>query len=88
MVAEANTDAKARAVYGFRLCVSRQPVAEEVERLVKFYNRQLDYYGQHTAEAERVIKGMTVSGASAAELAAWTMTANALLNLDETLTKE
>ncbi|MFL6214227.1 MAG: DUF1553 domain-containing protein [Blastocatellia bacterium] len=88
MITEASSDAKARAVYGFRLCVSRQPNAEEIDRLMKFYTQQLDYYGQHAAEAERVIKGMTVAGASAAELAAWTMTANALLNLDETLTKE
>ncbi|HKP13900.1 MAG TPA: PSD1 and planctomycete cytochrome C domain-containing protein [Blastocatellia bacterium] len=88
MLTEAGSDVKARAVYGFRLCVSRQPLAEEVERLVKFYNQQLSYYGRHAAEAERVTKGVTAGGASAAELAAWTMTANALLNLDETLTKE
>jgi mono/diheme cytochrome c family protein len=88
MTMEANADMKARAVYGFRLCVSRQPSAEEADRLVKFYTEQFTYYNQHAAEAERVIKGMTATGASTAELAAWTMTANALLNLDETLTKE
>jgi hypothetical protein len=88
VMTEAGADVKARAVYGFRLCVSRQPSAEEADRLVKFYAQQFDYYNGHAAEAERVTKGVTVSGATTAEVAAWAMTANALLNLDETLTKE
>ena len=43
MMSEASGDVKARAVYGFRLCVSRQPRAEEVDRLAAFYQQQLGY---------------------------------------------
>jgi hypothetical protein len=35
-----------------------------------------------------VITGYAVAGVGAPEQAAWTLVANALLNLDETITKE
>jgi hypothetical protein len=35
-----------------------------------------------------VIKGYAIEGVDAAEQAAWTLVANALLNLDEALTRE
>jgi hypothetical protein len=38
--------------------------------------------------ATRVVGSYAVSGIDAAEQAAWTLVANALLNLDEALTRE
>jgi hypothetical protein len=83
IVKEAPDNLRDRAGYGLRLCVARQPQVAELDRLSKLYQQQLDYFKTHTDEAEKVIKGKT----NAAEMAAWTMMANVLLNLDETITK-
>jgi hypothetical protein len=81
---------EARAAYGLRLCVARQPKAAELERLAALYQQQLDYFNAHVTEAERVVKNQikTASPCSTPEMAAWTMVANVLLNLDETITKQ
>lgn len=81
--AEAN-----RAAYAFRLVATRTPRADEVDRIVASYTRQLERFRQDPAAAARTIKGYAVAGIDAAEQAAWTLVANALLNLDEVLTKE
>jgi hypothetical protein len=87
MVEEGGDEGKARAIYGFRMCVARAPKEKEVERIVALYQRQLSYFSERAAEAEKIVKNHSAR-VSAAELAAWTMVANVLLNLDETLTKE
>jgi hypothetical protein len=90
MLNEASGDARIRAAYGLRLCVARQPKAAELDRLATLYQQQLDYFNAHAAEAERVVKQQIkpTSNCSTAEMAAWTLVANVLLNLDETLTKQ
>ncbi|MBI1874208.1 MAG: DUF1553 domain-containing protein [Acidobacteria bacterium] len=76
-----------RAAYAFRLAVTRTPSQDEVERIVASYARQRDRFGKVPDEAARVIKGYAVGGVDPAEQAAWTLVANALLNLDEALTR-
>jgi hypothetical protein len=71
-----------RAIYGFRLATSRTPRARENEALLSQFNEDRHYFEQHLKEAE------SVSGKPNPELAAWTMFSNAVLNLDEVLTKE
>ena len=69
----------------FRRCVSRPPSAEERELVVAFYNAHRD----RLAKGELDAAAIAGSGESdAAERAAWTLTARAVLNLDETITKE
>ena len=87
---EASSAVRARLAYGLRLCVARQPKAAELDRLAALYQQQLTYFNAHATEAERVVKQQIkpASNCSAAEMAAWTMVANVLLNLDETLTKQ
>jgi hypothetical protein len=75
-----------RAAHAFRLCTARRPTATEVAPLVSFEERQLARFKADPAAA-RAVAGAKAPG-EAAELAAWTMVANVLLNLDETLTKE
>ena len=75
-------DTAAKAAYGFRLVTARKPDAKERDLLVAVYARELGYFQRQPAEAVRV------SGGSDSALAAWTMVSNALLNLDETITKE
>jgi hypothetical protein len=84
---EAPADAARRAAHGFRLCVSREPGPEEIARIVSSYTWQLERFRKEQDAAARVINGSPVAGVSATEQAAWTLVANALLNLDETLTK-
>jgi hypothetical protein len=76
---------RARAAYGFRLCTSRTPTDAEIDRIVQAYASQLEAFTGDPENA-RLVAGAGAE-ADAAERAAWTIIANALLNLDETVTK-
>ncbi len=78
----------ARATYAFRLVVTRTPKPAELDRILASYQRQLERFKNDRADALKTIKGSEVPDIDAAEQAAWTLVANALLNLDEALTKE
>ncbi len=77
-----------RAIYAFRLVATRAPKAAEIDRILASYRRQLERFRKDGAAAAQTIKGCEVADVDAAEQAAWTLVANALLNLDEALTKE
>jgi hypothetical protein len=77
-----------RASYAFRLVATRTPESGEVDRIVASYARQLERFRKDPEAAARTIKGYAVADIPAAEQAAWTLVANALLNLDEVLTKQ
>jgi mono/diheme cytochrome c family protein len=77
-----------RAEYGFRLAVTRTPTPDEVARIVGSYTRQLERFRKEPGAAVRAIQGYADGGVDAAEQAAWTLVANALLNLDEALTRQ
>lgn len=89
---EAPADAEGRARLAFRLALTRQPSPEELAGLTRFQQRQLDRFRSGGANAGQVA-GMTdaegkKAGVDLPVLAAWTSVARALLNLDETITKE
>jgi hypothetical protein len=79
---------RARATYGFRLIASRTPTAAELERVAAAFRQHLGQYQPQPERARQVIGGTPVTGVTPAEQAAWTLVANALLNLDETVTKD
>ena len=87
MFLEVEGDAKARLEYGFRLCTGRHPKAAELDRLTALYTQQLTNYKASPQTADQLLKGENRE-LPAPELAAWTLVANVLLNLDETLTKQ
>jgi hypothetical protein len=87
IVTEAS-DTRSRAIYGFRLCVSRRPKDEEVKQIIALYEKQLERFSRDPSAAKKVVEGYAVSSVTEAEQAAWTVVSNVLLNLDETLTKE
>ena len=87
MFLEVEGDAKARLEYGFRLCTGRRPKAAELDRLTALYAQQLANYKAAPLTADQLLKGENRE-LPAPELAAWTLVANVLLNLDETLTKQ
>lgn len=83
-----------RLAYAFRCCVARTPTAEESAEVLSLLKRQTQRFAQPGSSAGAVVfveqKGAPKppNGASAADLAAWTVIARVLLNLDETITKE
>ena len=84
------TDVKSRATHAFRLVLARAPDAKEVTRLVKLHEQELAFYKTDVAAAEKMATselGKPKEPCDLAELAAWTVVANVLLNLDETITK-
>jgi len=76
-----------RLVFGFRTCVARRPKSDEMKRLTALYTKELIRY-QANAKAALSIAGGKTAQPDTAEIAAWTIVANVLLNLDEALTKE
>jgi len=88
MIADAGPDPGARAAYGLRRVVSRRPTPQELERLLAFYRAELDRFQNDTKAAGEIVKGYSGPSTDIAELAAWTMVSNVLLNLDEAVTKE
>ncbi len=77
----------AQFTYGFRLCTARRPKPAELTRLEALYATELAHYRREAAAAQ-ALAGDSGPQADSAEVAALTITANVLLNLDETLTKE
>jgi hypothetical protein len=90
MAREATGSPRERAAHGFRLCVARAPESEELDELVRVYARERDHFTSARDAAGRLMADLAAraDAAELPELAAWTVVASVLLNLDETLTKE
>jgi mono/diheme cytochrome c family protein len=84
-IAGAGGSPAARASFGVKLVLSREATAREVERLVAAYDEELKHYRARADAATLVAPG---GDEDPAEVSAWTIVANVLLNLDEAVTKE
>jgi hypothetical protein len=89
---EGGRDDRSRATYAFRLGTGREPTARELKALLEFYEEQYRYF-----DDDRTTDALKVGAASVTNLppevnmhkvAAWAMVSRAILNLDETITKE
>jgi hypothetical protein len=83
-------DAESRLAYGFRLATSRRITKEESKILLDVFQQQLADYQKDTDAAGKLLaigEFKAKPELDRAELAAWTMVANTILNLDETITK-
>ena len=79
-----------RAAYMYRLCTARHASRETIAELVRLFDDQLREYQKDESAAEALIEHQQeMSGPShnRNELAAWTIVANLMLNLDEVVTK-
>jgi hypothetical protein len=85
--AAAGDSTRTRAAFGIRLALSRDALPAELDRLAALFETERTHYGSRPADAAEVA-GSSAAGASAADRAAWTIVANVLLNLDETVTKQ
>jgi mono/diheme cytochrome c family protein len=74
-----------RLTYAFRLCLGRPPSPRERQVLARLLGQQRDAFARTPGEARELAPG---SEADAAERAAWTSVARALLNLDEFISRE
>jgi hypothetical protein len=90
IINEVPGDTRSRAARAFRITTSRRPREAEVKRLVALYETELDRFTKDVKAAKALLKdyASALDDSQSAELAAWTMVANVLLNLDESLTKE
>jgi mono/diheme cytochrome c family protein len=81
-------DARSRVSLGMTLVLARPATPAELDRLVALYRSERAHYLARPQAAAQVLAETTLRPADAAELAAWTIVANVLLNLDEAVTKQ
>ncbi len=83
-----------RVTFAFRSCVSRPPTDAECRALVELLNKQRARIAEGWTNPREIATGKNEppaklpEGVTPAQLAAYTVVARVLLNLDETITKE
>lgn len=90
MMASSSDDSQ-RIAFAFRKATARIPTEVEIEILHKLYNQRLAAFQQDGAAALAVLhvgQAERNEELNSAELAAWTTVASAILNLDETITRQ
>lgn len=91
IIKQGGEDNRARAEFAFRLCTGRAPTESELSSLLAFWDEQYKYFEDRTGAAVSVavpdIKSLP-QDVNLHKVAAWAMVGRALLNLDETITKE
>jgi hypothetical protein len=91
MMTTGGPTAKERLTYGFRAATSRLPRDTELAVLTKVFQKQLDHFAQNKDAAIKLLsvgESKRNETLDPVEHAAYTMAANLILNLDETITKE
>lgn len=76
--------------FGFRLATSRWPKESELMTLIDLYDRQLNFYATHKSSAAQIVQvgaSQTKSTSEIPKIAAMTLVANTLLNLNESYFK-
>jgi hypothetical protein len=90
MLTEGGSDAAARIAFAYRTVLARTPDADETAILQEQLAQHLDRYTKDEAAAKKVIshgESKPKAELKPSELAAYTMVANTVLNLDETVNR-
>jgi hypothetical protein len=80
--------------FAFRRCLSRKPSADEASSLLKLLAQESEHFSRPDAKpwdlaaADPASPPPLPAGTTPGRLAAWTVVARVLLNLDETITRE
>jgi hypothetical protein len=77
--------------FGFAVCTGRTPDDRELSILSRIHSEQFAHFSGQVAEGEKLLsigEAPRDQQLPVPELAAMTMMANLLLNLDETITRE
>ncbi len=91
MLTEGGTTTAERLAYGFQLTTSRQPTANELKVLNEGLTADLSRLKQDPEATQQLLKfgdAKSAANLDPVDLAAYTLTANVLLNLDEVITRE
>ncbi|HEY1186877.1 MAG TPA: PSD1 and planctomycete cytochrome C domain-containing protein [Gemmata sp.] len=89
-ISEGGATTGARITFLYRTVLSRKPDAEEVRLVTAALEKQRALFAANPAGAKKVVTAGESKPKGAApdvEVAAWTMVANLVLNLDETVTR-
>ncbi|MHC4877662.1 MAG: PSD1 and planctomycete cytochrome C domain-containing protein [Planctomycetota bacterium] len=89
-LSEGGDTVASRAARMLSLATSRQPADDEISVMVSIFNDLKKSYSADTEAAAKLLaigEAVKLEGIDQAELAAWTIVANLVLNLDEVLTK-
>lgn len=85
---------RSRLAFAFQRCVARPPNPRETSLLLDLFEKQVAHFHEEGAKPWDLAANDPANpptlppGATPAQLAAWTAVTRALLNLDETITKE
>jgi hypothetical protein len=91
MMTEGGTNPAERIAYGFRLATAHAPAAEQSRVLLESYHHYRDTYQTRREAALKLLsegEARRNEKLDASDLAAYTMVASLILNLDQTVTKE
>ena len=90
IVREGGMSPHERARWALELALCREVSDDEVSRLVELFASERAHYESNGDEATQLASdplGPVPEGMDPAELAAWTIVANVIMNLDEFLTR-
>ncbi|MEM7369654.1 MAG: DUF1553 domain-containing protein [Bacteroidota bacterium] len=90
MIEEGGRSLEERIQFAFQWATSRKPSSKEISLLSQLFEEELTEFEQHPDRAEALLglgEKHTISDLANPELAAYTMLANAVLNLTETIQK-
>jgi hypothetical protein len=90
IVSQGGASSSDRVRYAFRLVLARPPQTAELSRLEKLYAQSVARFEKQPEAARKLATeplGAAPKDMNVAELAAWTVVGNVLLNLDEALMK-
>jgi hypothetical protein len=91
MMKEGGSDIRDRLTTGYRLATSRSPDKQTLSLLQKGFEDRKIHFQEHQEAAKQMIshgKKEPDENLDPADLAAYTITANVLLNLDRVITKD
>jgi mono/diheme cytochrome c family protein len=90
IINEGPADPRSRAARAFRITTSRRPQEAELKRVLALYETEIIRFTKDVKAAKALLHdyATALDDSHSVEMAAWTMVANVLLNLDESLTKE
>ena len=81
-------DDRQKLILAFRLCLTRTPEAEEMDRLVELLESSRTWYQERPEDATERVGAFGVDGLAAGETAAWISVARVIMNLDEFITRD
>ncbi len=90
MIVEGGETHKDRITFAYRTLLARQPGEQEVEILTAQFGQHLERYQQNPEDAAKLVmqgESKPEAGIAVPQLAAWTLVASTILNLDETLNR-